>query len=695
MAIVAKNLSYGPKRIVTDGLILYLDAGNIDSYSGSGTTWTDLSGNGNNGTLVNGVGYSGGSGGSLVFDGVDDYVGWNSLDDIKWQNWSGITIETVFQLDSYFGATNNRQYLFDYRDNGGLDGVLGCFYDGTSGFRLVYNTVGTSFEEPVITKFSLGTLIYHQVTFDKTTSTNNIRHYINGSNVFNRSVAINSTTTNTGKIWLGRFSGGEYQWNGNIFVHRVYNRALTPQEIQQNYNASRYIIKLLPGGLFGDVLPGRIISYYSWTSASTLSQTNPTNPNATQEATYQERFGDIFPFHESQPLWAICTNTCTLQPPAGEFNHFSINWKLGLVASNGTWHYDDCTINIEFKRADDSTVAAVRLENSGNFTYRHRMLYGPNLSNLTQTATSGTHNTHGMLEATQDGLRYTNYRTSNFNASWQLTCPMSEVVKIKTSGARIQSSWTGASNARIVMTKLPDLPPDPPRPPAEQVNQITSGRIISFVSHTRDGSGVQADNPNATQEPTYQQRYGVLLPYYGGEEYKYRVSGDSFIVDTKKTDEALWGWNINRSRISGPIGTFDYFRTSWTLSLSARNACWDGDYCDADVEFQTEDNQTILAIRTLRDGTYRHGLWYGTSLQNLTKTSQSGSFPNTNGRLTFTDTQATFTNLSSTNFNGSWTLNCAMSQVRKIKLTYVRVQSSWGSGLCNARYILEVVQPST
>ena len=62
-------LAHSPK-IVTDGLVLCLDAGNPKSYPGSGTTWTDLSGQGNNGTLVNGVGYVGTNGGSLSFDGV-------------------------------------------------------------------------------------------------------------------------------------------------------------------------------------------------------------------------------------------------------------------------------------------------------------------------------------------------------------------------------------------------------------------------------------------------------------------------------------------------------------------------------------------------------------------------------------------------------------------------------------------------
>ena len=66
-------LSHSP-RIVTNGLVLALDAANIKSYPGSGTTWTDLSGIGNNGTLTNGPTYSSANGGSLVFNGTDNYV---------------------------------------------------------------------------------------------------------------------------------------------------------------------------------------------------------------------------------------------------------------------------------------------------------------------------------------------------------------------------------------------------------------------------------------------------------------------------------------------------------------------------------------------------------------------------------------------------------------------------------------------
>ena len=70
---------YHSPQISLNGLVLCLDAANPKSYPGSGTTWTDLSGNGNNGTLVNGVGYSSDNLGSLVFDGANDYVNAGNL----------------------------------------------------------------------------------------------------------------------------------------------------------------------------------------------------------------------------------------------------------------------------------------------------------------------------------------------------------------------------------------------------------------------------------------------------------------------------------------------------------------------------------------------------------------------------------------------------------------------------------------
>jgi len=67
------GIARGPK-IVTSGLVLALDAADKLSYRGSGTTWRDLSGNNNTGTLTNGPTFNAGNLGSIVFDGTNDYV---------------------------------------------------------------------------------------------------------------------------------------------------------------------------------------------------------------------------------------------------------------------------------------------------------------------------------------------------------------------------------------------------------------------------------------------------------------------------------------------------------------------------------------------------------------------------------------------------------------------------------------------
>jgi hypothetical protein len=87
---------YSPK-IVTDGLVLYLDAANTRSYPGTGTTWSDLSRGGNNGSLINGPTFNSANGGSIVFDGSNDYVDCGNIDDIK--NASQVSISIWTYID--------------------------------------------------------------------------------------------------------------------------------------------------------------------------------------------------------------------------------------------------------------------------------------------------------------------------------------------------------------------------------------------------------------------------------------------------------------------------------------------------------------------------------------------------------------------------------------------------------------------
>jgi hypothetical protein len=123
---------------------------------------------------------------------------------------------------------------------------MGVFVDdpsGTPDLTLFYNTTGTSYEEPTVYNYTLGEWITYTFAFDKTTSTNNIRHYINGENVYNRSITANSTTTDSGdNITIGDYSSTYtgFLFNGYIsFMAANTGIIFTPDQVRQNYEATK------------------------------------------------------------------------------------------------------------------------------------------------------------------------------------------------------------------------------------------------------------------------------------------------------------------------------------------------------------------------------------------------------------------------------------------------------------------------
>lgn len=230
--------------IVTNGLILHLDAGNSASYPGSGTTWTDLSGNGNNGTLVNGVGYNAANGGSLVFDGVNDYCNVSETANMTPQI---LTVECIFKVtsDVNTGVFGNPafQYLI-FRQNTRTS----SFEAYTIGYSETSRSISATATPSGGFQYSIGSpnntvllnLVYFvSVVFDATT----MFLYLNGSLVATapKASGINYRSDHTLKI--GRTVPVGTSWdaafNGSIYSVKIYNRVLTLQEIQQNFNATR------------------------------------------------------------------------------------------------------------------------------------------------------------------------------------------------------------------------------------------------------------------------------------------------------------------------------------------------------------------------------------------------------------------------------------------------------------------------
>ncbi|KHJ36579.1 hypothetical protein PBAC_32410 [Pedobacter glucosidilyticus] len=202
------TIADGP--IINSGLVVNLDAGNTASYSGTGTTWTDLSGNGNHATLQNGVSYNSGNGGYLRFDGANDIVS-----SINLSSYTNFTLEIWI----YDTRSSGERDILSYNGNAGSYTFNGSSFR-TDGNGLGGRSYGTVGQPPLNT--------WYRFCITK------------GANLF-----INQTkhtgTGNENPYGVLNFGGTRSdvnsRLNGRIAIVRIYNRTLTDLEIQQNYNA--------------------------------------------------------------------------------------------------------------------------------------------------------------------------------------------------------------------------------------------------------------------------------------------------------------------------------------------------------------------------------------------------------------------------------------------------------------------------
>ena len=214
------GLAHSPS-IISDGLILYLDAANRRSYSGSGNTANGLVG-GIGGTLVNGTGFSSANNGSFFFDGTNDYINLPSITSIS----GDFSVVVWFKTNATNGIVA-RLVEFDY---------INGFWLGAS------TTSGTSWGGGIKeTSGAYGIFLpFTDFTWHCLTSVrSNTTHYIYRDGIADStSNTVTSNTLTSAGLLIG-FSGGGFYLNGNIGQVQIYNKALTQQEILQNYNATR------------------------------------------------------------------------------------------------------------------------------------------------------------------------------------------------------------------------------------------------------------------------------------------------------------------------------------------------------------------------------------------------------------------------------------------------------------------------
>jgi hypothetical protein len=226
-------LTHSPS-IVRNGLVLHLDAANTKSYPGSGTIWTDLSSRGNNGTLTNGPAYTSSNNGSIVFDGINDFVtlgapaGYlaNIGTVIFWMNPTNSTSNTVFM--QYANDSNRMRLTHD------TSRIVA--FSGFSSTDLSFTSATNSV--PVNS--------WTHVSYTYNFSANSFALYINGilsSSVIDTDVpdigAIGEITLGCAKDFdnPSPYYAGFY--TGRLANFLCYNRVLTDIEIRQNFEAHR------------------------------------------------------------------------------------------------------------------------------------------------------------------------------------------------------------------------------------------------------------------------------------------------------------------------------------------------------------------------------------------------------------------------------------------------------------------------
>jgi hypothetical protein len=222
------GILYNP-NIVMDGLVLALDAGNPKSYPGSGTTWSDLSGNGNNGTNSN-MTYSSTNGGIFYFNdssSVSIIPNSSSLNPT-----TGLTIESWVKFDG-----NSNDFIFE---KGNVNTQYSLFSHSSDIVFRTYHSGDASYHTQSPSKSSVGVVNgqWHYIvgSWDGTMK----RIYIDGVLQNSVSKSGNLVTQSTGAA-VGRFGGttAGYYFGGYIPKVSVYNRGLSASEIQKNFQATR------------------------------------------------------------------------------------------------------------------------------------------------------------------------------------------------------------------------------------------------------------------------------------------------------------------------------------------------------------------------------------------------------------------------------------------------------------------------
>jgi hypothetical protein len=233
------GIGYNP-QLVTNGLVLCLDAANRKSYPGSGTTWFDITGNNNTGTFTNGPTFGDNS---ILFDGVNDYV---TVTNGNYINSNNFTVSCFMYFDdittTFTGYSFLNKNVYNTSGISAAIGTGGAVQNRLCSFRFSTSNAIASVLGLVPSLQSLPFNAWHEIafTFSYDGSNSYITLYIDGKFSASSNGFSGTFVTNTQAMTIGQPGAGNgVHHKGKISSYRIYNRALSASEIQQNFNATR------------------------------------------------------------------------------------------------------------------------------------------------------------------------------------------------------------------------------------------------------------------------------------------------------------------------------------------------------------------------------------------------------------------------------------------------------------------------
>ena len=228
-------------RIVTSGLVLALDAADTNSYPGSGTTWKDLSGNNYSASLNNGAAFSSVTQG-ITFDGTDDHATFINDEIIHYTPTDSFTLSAVFSLVDIQEYQDNlyptNTTLFGKGSTAGSVG-LGLRRETNGQLRIYAGSRGV---EQITESYNITANQIYSTTLTYTPLIQKL--YVNGIFISESDTSAGAGGSFENTSWKIFFSGAVPGGNnkhgeGTAYTARLYNRALTAQEVLQNYNATK------------------------------------------------------------------------------------------------------------------------------------------------------------------------------------------------------------------------------------------------------------------------------------------------------------------------------------------------------------------------------------------------------------------------------------------------------------------------